>query len=153
MMFKLAALIALSAWIPEVANAREIAVCGESEGHSFYPKLGLSSANEDRWIPDRITGGRITLTETSKGEHDIFYANATGAAGSAKNDGAMVTTLGSVGDSLGVLVAYPDTGQIESYAFIVNADGKAEVMWTVNRYGPLVRKVSAFKANCSFFTP
>lgn len=145
--------IVLSAYTSGPAGARDIAICGESGGQSFYPKLGMLPANENKWVSDGVAGGRITLTETTEGEFDILYTNAFGAVGSAGNDGAIVAPLGLAGDSLGVLVAYPEIGQVETYAFFVNADGKAQVMWTVNRYGPLVRKVSAFTADCALFKP
>jgi hypothetical protein len=42
------------------AFAKDIAICGASEGYGYYPNIGLGKPGE--WVRDGIKEGRFTLT-------------------------------------------------------------------------------------------
>ena len=136
------------------ALSREIATCGNSNGYAYYPKVGLAAQNKDagKWITDGVTGGKFTLSETSKNEFDLLIADASGKIFSAKQDGGVVMLTGASSNSMSVLVSYPKTSVTETYTFFRLPDGKAEAIWTSNKGGSaVISKVSAMRATCSYF--
>ena len=154
-MMKLLRLLTLSACCWAVpAFAEELAVCGASEGYAFYPKAGLAAQNEDagKWVDDKISGGRLTLTRIGKDEYDLLFSDSTGRIVSAKQDGGVIVPAGGASDTVSLIVVYPGTGVVETYTFLRKADTGAEVIWTSNKGGgALIMKVAAYRADCSFF--
>jgi hypothetical protein len=133
---------------------REIATCGKSSGYGYYPKAGLAAANNDagKWIEDAISGGKFTLTQTSEKEFDLLITDTSGRVFSATQDGGVVFLSGAANGAVSVVVSYPATTVTETYTFFRTADGKAEAMWTSNKGGGApIMKVTAFRADCSFF--
>ena len=131
--------------------AGNIATCGESAGYGFYPKAGLAASQPEsgKWMPDAIGNGRMSLTETG-GEFDLLISDFLGGRiYSSKQEGATVIVTGTGDKSLSVVVAYRNL--VETYTFLRNEEGQAEVMWTVNKWGTPIPKVGAYRADCSFF--
>jgi len=133
------------------AHASDIAICGASEGYSYYPKIGLGAAdaNAGEWSEDRISNGRFTATLAEDKSFDIIVLDATGGVFSSRAVGAVVELVGKTDETLTLLVIYPGK-TIETYTFLRNADGQAEVMWTVNKFGTLIPKAASYQAACSF---
>jgi len=130
--------------------AADIAVCGASKGYGYYPKIGLaaSDASAGEWSEDGISNGRLTATRANDNSYDIIILDSSDSMFSARADGAAVELFGKTDKTLTLLVIYPKL--IETYTFLRNVDGQAEVMWTQNKHGTLIPKVSAFQAPCSF---
>ena len=123
----------LIATFSSVAVGKDIAYCGASEGYAFFPKAGLGVGNPDigKWHKDPITEGKITLTEVSENEFDVLISDASGKVFSSKNAGGNVFLVGLSENFISVIIVYPELG--ESYTFMRNADGDAEVLWTSNK--------------------
>ena len=66
--------LALATVISTSAVARDVAVCGASQGYGFYPKAGLAAADQaaGEWHPDGIKDGRFTLTQIAKEKFDLL---------------------------------------------------------------------------------
>jgi hypothetical protein len=126
------------------------ATCGESAGYGFYPRAGLAASQPEagKWIPDALTGGGFSLTE-NEGKFDILARDSSGRVFSSTQDGAKVLAVGSTDKSLSVIVSYPNL--IETYTFLRNAEGEAEVLWSTNKWGTPIPKIAAYRASCSFF--
>jgi hypothetical protein len=146
-----AAIMLLITSMADAEVGREIATCGESSGYGYYPKAGLNN-NAGKWTDDAISGGKFTLTQTSEKEFDLLITDSSGRVFSAKQDGGVVALTGAANGAVSVVVSYPATTVTETYTFFRTADGKAEAMWTSNKGGgaPII-KVTAFRADCSFF--
>lgn len=131
--------------------AVEVANCGASNGHAFYPKIGLGakSATSGKWTEDGISKGRFTLTLSDEKAFDLLFIDAFGTIVSAANDGGQVIFLGKADNAVSVLVLYQGVSS-ESYTFFRNIDGIAKMMWTQNKYGTAIPKISAFTATCSY---
>lgn len=158
-MQRLVYLVALMAMLSTGAFARNVAICGASQGYGFYPKVGLAAADQAGewqgtlgWQTDGIKDGRFTLTQIAKDKFDLLVIDTTGAIYSATQDDATVILIGVTDKSLSIVVTYPNT-YVETYTFLRNDDGQAEVMWTSNKWGTIIPKVGAYRASCSFFTP
>jgi hypothetical protein len=139
------------ALVCSIGNAADIAHCGASEGYGYYPKIGLgaSDSRTGKWTKDQIRDGRLTLTLGENNTFDIIALDARDAPFSFRTSGASVSMIGKTDVSLSILAAFP-MGIIETYTFLRNTDGRAEVMWTQNKYGTPIPKVAAFRSNCSF---
>lgn len=133
------------------SQAADIAICGASEGYGYYPKIGLgaSDASAGEWAVDRISNGRFTVTLSDDNEFDIIVLDATGGMFSSRAAGAVIQVIGKTDETLSLVAIYPGKS-IETYTFIRNVDGEAEVMWTANKYGTLIPKAASYKAACSF---
>lgn len=150
-MIRLLGLVGLGLSLSTAALSANIADCGASTGYGFYPKAGLAASQPDggKWTPDGISGGRLSLTE-NEGEFDLLVSDSLGGRiFSSKQEGSKVIVVGSGDKSLSVVVASPLL--METYTFLRNEDGQAEVMWTSNKWGTPIPKVGAYRADCSFF--
>lgn len=135
-------------------SAKDIAVCGQSQGYAYYPRAGIIAANEDagKWTPDAITKGSFTLAQISEKEFDLLVTDASGRVFSAVQDGGIVVLVGAVNKAVSVVVSYPSTTVTESYTFLRNADGDAEAIWTSQKGGGVpILKAAAYHADCSYF--
>ena len=91
--------------------------------------------------------GRFTLSTGVGDKLDLLYTDASGAVGSATSNGAQVIRLGQTKEALAVIVIYP--GKIvETYTFVQSREG-AEAIWSSNKYGAPILKISAFRTPCS----
>jgi hypothetical protein len=126
----------------------------QKQGHAFYPRAGLIATNDDagQWIDDAISGGGVTLAQLSEKDFDILFTDSSGRVVSALQDGGVVVFIGAANKAISVAVSYPSTTVVETYTFLRNADGKAEVIWTSNKGGGApILKAAAYRADCSFF--
>jgi hypothetical protein len=141
----------LSTLMTGAAVSKDIAICGESEGYSYFPNAGLLALSSPKyagkWIEDAISPGRFTLSTGVGDKLDLFFTDASGAVGSATSNGAQVIRLGQTKEALAVIVIYP--GKIvETYTFVQSREG-AEAIWSSNKYGAPILKISAFRTPCS----
>lgn len=146
---KYIAAVMCSLMVCETSAAQDLMVCGESDGHVYYPQRGLAASRKGTgWTQDRIGGGRLTLSKQGD-DVDILYADATGRVKSSRSDGAMVMEVQGGNRSATILVVYP-SGIVESYLFYQTANGVAEVVWTQLKSGSetLVEKGGVFRALC-----
>ena len=127
------------------AFAKDIAICGASEGYGYYPNVGLGKPGE--WVRDGIKEGRFTLTRVGD-RFDLLFTDATGAVISATNDGGSVVQIGRNEEAIAVIVIYPGA-TVETFTFFKSQDGN-EAIWSTNRYGVLKPKLTTFRAPCSF---
>ena len=139
-------------WIGD-SSAKDIAHCGKSKGHAFYPNYGIATTNKDigKWVPDGISKGRFTISLLDGGKYDVLFVDASGGIFSSTQDGGVVVLVGKTKNSLSVLVTYPNK-TIETYSVYRTIEGKAEMMWTQNRYGAVIPKVAAFSSSCTFLS-
>jgi hypothetical protein len=143
-------LTVLGLLLPSVVFADDIAVCGESEGHSYYAYRNLVSEEKDSgWKEDGIKNGKFTLKITDN-KLDILISDASGGLFSSKDDGGNVVLVGSGKDFVNVVAIYPTTSVVESYIFQTLRNGKAQAMWTHSKADTPITKVSSFVADCSF---
>ena len=136
-----------------VFAGEDIAICGASQGHGYYPAAGLAGIQQKtgEWHDDAIVAGNFTLTKISENDFDLLVSDATGRVTSAKQEGATLNLFGALGDNgVSVIVNYGNV--VETYTFFRNVEGKAEAMWTSNKGGgALIMKVGVYRADCSFF--
>ena len=112
----------------------------------------LPATTSGKWVEDKISAGKFTLTEISEKQFDLLLTDATGRIFSAKQDGGTVLFVGAANTAITILVIYPTSTVTETYTFFRNADGKAEAMWTVNKGGGApIMKAAAYRADCNFF--
>ena len=123
-----------------------VAACGNSEGYSYHASVGPLANEPSKWLSDRISSGRITLSIVD-GEFDILFGDATGAIKSATQEGAKVIAVGQSDFSISILVVYPML--VENYTFLVSSGGP-EVIWTTNKHSTPVVKAGAYRAACKF---
>jgi hypothetical protein len=145
-----ASVLVLGLIISSAAYAKDIAVCGASEGYSYFPEAGLLAAPESedagKWKTDAISSGRLTLSRSGD-RFDLLFTDATGAVISARGDGGEVVRVGQTADAITVVVNYSGS-LVETYTFI-KAAGGAEAIWSTNKYGTLIPKIGAYRAPCS----
>ena len=133
-----------------VANAADIAHCGASEGYAYYPKFGLGANDEKgEWTKDGISNGQFSISGSDNGDFDLLFKDTSGEIYSARADGGKIIPLGKTETSLSLLVVYPNKTS-ETYTVYRTIEGKAEMMWTQNKYNTLIPKVAAFVATCSY---
>jgi hypothetical protein len=136
-----------------VFAGEDIAICGASQGHGYYPAAGLAAIKQKKgeWHDDAIVAGSFTLTKIGEDGFDLLVSDATGRVFTAKQDGASVELFGVPTDEgVSVIVNYGKV--VETYTFFRNAEGNGEAMWTSNKGGgnPIM-KVGVYRADCSFF--
>jgi hypothetical protein len=80
----------------------DIAICGASQGHGYYPAAGLAAVNKKtgEWHDDAIVAGNFTLTKISESDFDLLVTDSTGRVFSAKQDGAIVALVGARNDAV-----------------------------------------------------
>ena len=149
LLFGLAWFVTLAGSTPILA--KDIAVCGASEGYGYYPRKGLTSDDPDagKWVEDGISNGRMTLITTANDALDLLVADSTGAVYSTINDGGTVIPIGRSNEMLSVIIVYELGGTVETYTFLNSVSGP-EVIWSSNKFGTLILKIAAFRAPCSF---
>jgi len=141
----------MGSFVPVASHAADIARCGASEGYGYFPKIGFAASDQSagEWTEDRISNGRFTVTLSDANEFDILVLDATGGIYSSRSSGAVIRMIGKTDEALALIAIYPGTS-IETYTFVRNVDGDAEVMWTANKYGTLIPKAGSYRAACSF---
>ena len=94
MIRRVATALMLSTLMTGAAVSKDIAICGESEGYSYFPNAGLLALSSPKyagkWIEDAISPGRFTLSTGVGDKLDLFFTDASGAVGSATSNGAQV---------------------------------------------------------------
>lgn len=135
------------------ANAADIAHCGASEGYAYYPKYGLGATKDEtgKWHKDRISNGQLSISVSDNGDFDLLFKDASGGISSTLADGGKTILIGKSEASLSLLVVYPNQTS-ETYTIYRTIDGKAEMMWTQNKYNVLIPKVAAFVAKCNYIS-
>jgi hypothetical protein len=135
------------------ASAKDIAQCGKSKGYAFYPKYGYASTQKDvgKWIADGISKGRFTISLLDNGKYDVLFVDSNGGITSSVRDSGIVILVGKTKNSLSLMVSYPNIS-VETYSVYLTVDGKAEMMWTQNKYGATIPKVAAFSSSCDFLS-
>ena len=122
--------------------------CGASKGWSYYFAGGLVSDEKAGFSKDAITGGKTTLVVDDDGNGDVLFIDATGALGSAKQQGGEVIVL-NTNDIAGMnwLLMYPD-GVLENYA--LNLATMKVAAWRNTVGNQAVAKNSLLIADCAF---
>jgi hypothetical protein len=151
MMRRVAVVLILSLLAIDAAMSKEIAICGASDGYYYFPDAGLlaqsSPKDTGKWIADAVSPGRFTLSSVGD-KLDLLYTDASGVVASMTNDGAQVIQVGRTEQALAVIIVHPGT-MVETYTFVQSRNG-AEAIWSSNKYGAPILKISAFHAPCSF---
>jgi len=117
---------------------RDVYACGRSAGQSFY--FGGTG-----WTPDGIANGVIVLRKRND-EFDLHIGDATGAAFSARADGAVV--FGRQQDSVTQVVAIYPTMTVETFLFSAPVRGKVTLAWTSSKRAGIADRVSTFVSEC-----
>ena len=133
------------------AAAENIVDCGDSEGRSLFAGTALlkDDPEADKWVDDRISGGKISLVKHPDGSLDILYSDVRKVPQSAKSFGAVVVEAGRSDRGISIIVSYPGR-LVETYTFFIRKDGKHEVLWTATKYGIGIDSVRAMRARCSW---
>ena len=99
------------------AMANNIAICGSSNGISYFPEVGIMIGNRDasKWVQYKIKGGTITLTLTADKQFDLLFSDSYGRAVSSKQDGAKVLLVGKTRESATFAVIYPKLTEVYSF--------------------------------------
>jgi hypothetical protein len=107
MMRRAAIALMLSVLVTGAAVSKDIAICGESEGYSYFPDAGLlalsSPKDTGKWIADAISPGRLTLSTGLGHKLDLLYTDASGVVASATSNGAQVIRLAQTHEALAVI--------------------------------------------------
>lgn len=139
--------------IPELVFAKNISVCGGSEGKSYIANIGvLASFNESEtgWHDDRISEGKTTVTKIGN-EFNILYLDASGTLTSAKDYDAQIIPLPLMTDkdSFSFMAVWPRGPTVEIYSFW--KDNNEQNKFSLNQVkGGLIRKQSLLVGNCSY---
>lgn len=130
------------------ARAEVVAVCGASEGRSYFPPSTLVSAKDGGWQEDRISEGSFQLVRSGE-NYDIIFTDATGGTLSSKGDGGHVATGFDTSGNLLVTVLYPGVS-IETYVFWFALKGERVATYSQAKYGATIPKHSLMKATCQW---
>ena len=133
--------------LAQSAVAKDIAVCGRSDGYAYFPSVGLMADKNIQGTKDAISSGKFTLSISGLDTFDLLFTDATGAVRSATQDGAKVLRIGQNKTSITVLIVYPMLAEV--YTFLQSKSGP-EVMWTTNKYSTPILKAGAYRAACKF---
>ena len=83
-MRRVAVVLVLSVLAICPAMAKDIAICGASDGYSYFPMAGLlaqtSPDNADKWHADAVSPGRFTLSTGVGDKLDLFFTDAFGGS-------------------------------------------------------------------------
>jgi hypothetical protein len=125
MMRRLAVALMLSVLMTSAALSKDIAICGDSEGYSYFPNAGLlaqsSPKNTGKWIADALSPSRFTLSSVGD-KLDLLYTDASGVVASMTNDGAQVIQVGRTKEALAVIAVHPGT-IVETFTFVQSRNG------------------------------
>ena len=104
-----------------------LAVCGPSQGVGYY-----LTPNEDGWVDDPITMGRMVVVVTPDRSPNIYFKDASGEMINAKSDGAEIefTFIDSKNESFGLIERYQKTGVTQTYVFSPSPGGRSIMLWT-----------------------
>jgi hypothetical protein len=130
------------------ASADVLAVCGASEGHSYYLPGGLVSKEDSGWATDGIKAGSFQLIRSGT-DYDIIFTDASGGTLSARADGGHVIATPDASGNLLVLIAYPGK-TLESYVFWFAIASEQTVTYSQAKYGTRLPKHSLLKASCKW---
>jgi hypothetical protein len=130
----------------ESSEAKDVAVCGSSEGYAYYPSAGLMAEKSAQWTDDPISSGKFTLSISELNKFDLLFTDATGAVMSASQEGAEVLRIGQSEIGITVAVVYPML--IETYTFLQSHSGP-EAIWTSNKHSTPILKAGAYRAKCT----
>ena len=133
--------------LDQAAVAKDVAVCGGSEGYAYYPSAGLMADKSAQWTDDPISAGKFTLSISELNKFDLLFTDATGAVVSASQDGAEVLRIGQSEIGITIAVVYPML--IETYTFLRSQSGP-EAIWTSNKHSTPILKAGAYRAKCTF---
>lgn len=92
---------------------------------------------------DGIDGGKIMLQQVDAQKFILAYRDAVGEV--KKHDAYRNEVTAN---AISVTVLLPN--RRETYTFLRNADGEAEVLWSVHDWGTMIPKISAYRAPCGF---
>ena len=124
-----------------------VALCGPAVGKAFYVDY-----NEQRWVDDGISKGRLVFVREQSGKHDLLFKDATGRYVKASDDGGevrLIYTAGN-GEDRSFSVIYPDTGVVETHNITSDLNGGKVDLWTSNKpvvIGPA--RTASFVSRCN----
>lgn len=130
------------------AGSQLLAVCGPSEGYSYYV-----TPKEGKWTEDPISMGRMIVVSSPDGTPNIFFQDATKQFINSREDGAEIffSFLLPAKNSFGLTETYRATGVTQTYVFSPSPTGELIMLWTTAKSHvglANVTKVSAYKAIC-----
>ncbi|TNF92533.1 MAG: hypothetical protein EP297_13245 [Gammaproteobacteria bacterium] len=121
-----------------------LAVCGGSNGYSYFPERGLVPVGKGGWQKDQISSGTITFIRTDEGKVDLIYKTAAGVTTSPSQEGGNVATLYEDTERLVVLSFFQG---VVTETFYLNKTNQ-ELLWNQIKYNSQVEKAAAFVSNC-----
>lgn len=125
-----------------------VAICGTSEGRSYYPQSALVPEKDSGWVDDRVSKGSFQLVRSGE-TYDIIFTDATGGTLSSKGDGGHIAASKDDSGNLLVTVFYPGVS-FETWVFWFAANGEKTVTYTQAKYGATIPKHSLLKATCKW---
>ncbi len=101
---------------PSFAYAEDVAVCGGSDGYSYYSYRKMGESNNTGWQEDKMSDGRFTFTIDDNGLLDLLVSDATGKVFSSVSQGAKIFPASLSDDAVSIIVLYENI-LIETYVF------------------------------------
>lgn len=104
------------------AQATDLAICQNLDGHAYYHNRGLVKAKDAGWSKDRISKGKTVLKRLAPGKYDVLVLDASGSIWSAIQDGGTVFGLRATSTEITVMHV-SKAAVIEIYNFYKERDG------------------------------
>lgn len=130
-------------------HAQTVTSCQNPEGYSYNHYSGRVPKASSGFVPDKITGGMVTLQKIGDKKYDILFVDATKQITSAVGDGGSVV-LFRKGKTDATFVISFSGKVIELYTFWVDSDGLAKYDLVQSKGGDLmpIHKISIMVGTC-----
>lgn len=134
--------------VDAVAAPKVLAICGASEGYSYFLPGGANLKTHG-WVKDGISNGQLVLVRDKSG-FDIVFPGLDGQATSVRTQGGQVVLYGSGEDMNEFIlgVSYKSGLVVETYLFRFSDAKNGEVLFTKLHGGGMVPKGHLFNAKC-----
>ena len=96
-----------------------------------------------------VSPGRFTLSTGVGDKLDLFFTDASGAVLQPISNGGQVIPVGRTKEALAVIIIYPGCAS-SKLSPSSNLQKGTQAIWSSNKYGKPILKISAFHAPCSF---
>ena len=132
------------------AEVKDIAICGEVEGHAYYHNSNIVQRSHAGWVKDKISNGKTVLKQLGPKDFDILVFDASGTIWSATQDGGLIQVMRKSSSEITVL-HISKISVIEVYNFYKERDGSLKFDLVQSKGGTLrIHKSSVMTGKCKF---
>ena len=140
-------LLSFFVFLPFLAWAEDIAICGASEGYAYDAHRQMNN-NKGEWSKDSISDGKLTFRKNNDGSLDLLVSSALGLSSSVE-DGAQIIPATISNEAATIVLIYPNRLS-ETYVFQKLKNDEYQVMWTQAKAETPFPRITAFVAKCSY---